>query len=133
MPLSLLTSETKNFMGRKRGRRQPDIGLINSGYAMELLGPHQKVRIQSWAADRRMAGFADFAWDADTWYTMKLQVDYEGEKATVRGRIWKTGEPEPEGWAIEVEDPLPIPGGSPGLTCDAGVDVYYDNIKVVSR
>ena len=80
-----------------------------------------------------MAGFADFAWDADTWYTMKLQVDYEGDRATVRGRIWKTGEPEPEGWSIEVEDPLPIPEGSPGLTCDAGVDVYYDNIEVVSR
>ena len=122
-----------DVMSRKRGRRQGDVGVINSGYALELLGPHQKVRIQSWAAERRMAGFAEFAWEADTWYTMKLQVDYEGDEATVRGRIWITGEPEPEGWAIEVNDPLPIRAGSPGLTGDAPANVYFDNIKVVSR
>ncbi len=122
-----------DVLGIKRGRRQPDIGVINSGYSMELLGPHQQVRIQSWAAERRMAGFADFEWAPETWYTMKLIVDYEADRAIVRGRIWKKGDPEPEGWAIEVEDPLPIRSGSPGVTCDSGVDVFYDNVKVMSR
>jgi hypothetical protein len=64
---------------------------------------------------------------------MKLVVDYEGDEAVARGRIWKTGDPEPEGWTVEARYPLPIREGSPGLTCDSGVDVFYDNVKVMSR
>jgi outer membrane protein assembly factor BamB len=122
-----------DILGLKKGRRQPDIGIINGGYAMELLGPHQQVRIQSWAAERRMAGFADFQWAPETWYTMKLRVDQEGGEAVIRGRVWKTGEPEPDAWSIEVRDPLAIGRGSPGLTCDSGVDVFYDNVKVMEK
>jgi outer membrane protein assembly factor BamB len=123
-----------DILGLKRGRRQPDIGIMNGGYAMELLGPHQELRVNPWAAEE--AGFATrvpFEWAPDTWYTMKLVVDYEGGEAVARGRVWKTGDPEPEGWAVEAHYPLPIREGSPGLTCDSGVDVYYDNVKVMSR
>jgi outer membrane protein assembly factor BamB len=122
-----------DILGIRRGRRHPDIGVINGGYALELLGPHQQIRVQSWSAERRMSVAEKFEWLPATWYTVKLQVDHEDGKAIVRGRVWKKADPEPETWTIEVEDPLPIMNGSPGLTCDSGVDVYYDNVKLMEK
>jgi hypothetical protein len=123
-----------DILGLKRGRRQPDIGVINAGYSMELLGPHQEIRVNPWAAEEQdLATRVPFDWAPETWYTMKLVVDQEGDEEVVRGRVWKTGDPEPEGWTVEARYPLPIREGSPGLTCDSGVDVFYDNVKVMSR
>ena len=65
-----------------------------------------------------------------TWYTAKMKVDIEGDKAIIRGKVWKTGDPEPNAWSIEAEDPLPIREGSPGLYGYSPAVIYYDNVKV---
>src|SRR5207342_3675549 len=75
-----------DVMGTKDKRRVPDIGLISSGYTMDLMGSHQRVQIRSWAAEMRIVKNVDFPWDPDVWYSMKMQVDYAGGKGVIRGK-----------------------------------------------
>ena len=119
-----------DLLGTVQGRRRPDMGLINSGYTMDLMGAHQKIQLRSWASDLRVEKSVPFPWDPNVWYTMKFRVDQQGEKALVRGKVWKKGEPEPQEWTIETVDPHPIRQGSPGIYGFSQVDIQYDNLKV---
>ena len=71
-----------------------------------------------------------FKWKADVWYTIKLQVKVEGEKARVLGKVWKRGDPEPDAWTIEQVDPHANKQGSPGLYLYALSETYFDNVSV---
>lgn len=119
--------------GARVKRRLTDVGLLNSGYTLDLLGNHQRLEIRSWTAERRMAQAVDFAWEMDTWYRMKFEVRQRGDRAVCRGKVWKRGEAEPSAWTIEVEDPYPVRSGSPGLTGYSPEDVHYDNIEVTAN
>lgn len=119
-----------DLLGSIKGRKRPDLGLINSGYTMDLMGAHQKVQVRSWASDMRIEKSTPFEWQPDVWYTMKFRVDQQGDKSLVRGKVWKRGDPEPEDWMVSVEDPHPIRHGSPGLYAYSAADLYYDNVKV---
>ena len=117
--------------GSVKGRRKSDVGLIAGGYTLNLMGSHQRLQIRSWEAERRMAQHTDFAWEMETWYTMKIRVENDGKTAKVMGKIWKRDGTEPADWTFSVEDALPIKGGSPGLIGFVpGIENYYDNIKV---
>ncbi len=77
----------------------------------------------------------EFAWDTETWYTMKLRVDLENdsdgrERSAVRAKVWKRAEAEPADWTFTVHDPLPIRSGAPGLYGFTPVDGYFDNVKI---
>ena len=79
----------------------------------------------------RTAGKFPFAWQADTWYTMKLKVSNEGDVAKLQGKVWPKDEDEPAEWTIECEDPSPQRFGAPGFYVDANfAELYIDNIKV---
>ena len=119
-----------DLMGTQNKRRRPDMGLIAHRYILDLQGIHQRLEIRSWSSDLRMAKRIDFAWDMGVWYTAKMKVDIEGDKAIIRGKVWKRGDSEPEAWSIEAEDPLPIREGSPGLYGYSPAVIYYDNVKV---
>lgn len=119
-----------DLLGTAQGRKRPDMGLINSGYTMDLMGAHQKIQVRSWSSDLRLEKSVPFAWEPDVWYTMKLRVDQQGDKALVRGKVWKRGDPEPAEWTISAEDPRPVRHGSPGLYGYSPVDIHYDNVKV---
>ena len=119
-----------DLMGTQNKRRRPDMGLIAHRYILDLQGIHQRLEIRSWSSDLRMAKRIDFPWEMGTWYTAKMKVDIQGDKAIVRGKVWKTGDPEPNAWTIEAEDPLPIREGSPGLYGYSPAMIYYDNVKV---
>ncbi len=116
--------------GTRDRRVRSDVGLISHRYIVHLLGNHQRLQIVSWLSDLRMAKTVDFAWDEDTWYTMKVRVDQEVDRAIVRAKVWRTGFEEPATWTIEAEDPLPLEEGSPGLYGYSPTNVYYDNLKV---
>ena len=120
-------------------RRKPELGLINSGYTMLLAGIQQRVEIRSWGSELRMMKRMDFEWETDTWYTIKMRVDYEqtadsptGEQAVIKGKAWKRGEAEPADWMFTATDPLPIRQGSPGLYGFTPVPGYFDNVKITS-
>ena len=119
-----------DLMGTRNKRRLPDMGLIANRYTLDMQGRHQRLQIRSWASDLRMAKTIDFAWETDVWYTMKMMVEIVDDKAIIRGKVWRTGELEPEAWTITAEDPLPNREGSPGIYGYSPADIYYDNLKV---
>jgi len=122
-----------DLMGSQDGRRLADVGLINSGYTLDLMGNHQRLEIRSWASALRMVAREDFTWEPNVWYRMKLRVDTDDDHALIRGKVWRHGDSEPEGWQITAEDPLPIRQGSPGLYGYSPTPVYFDNIKVENK
>ena len=119
--------------GTRDGRKLADVGLINSGYTLDLMGNHQRLEIRSWASALRMVQRTDFAWQPDTWYRMKMRVDVENGRAIIQGKVWPRTEPEPTEWQITAEDPLPIEQGSPGLYGYSPTPIYFDNVKVTSN
>jgi outer membrane protein assembly factor BamB len=115
----------------RRGRRMPDIGLINGGYTLDLQGNHQRLEVRSWASELAFSKKVEFAWEPDTWYRMKLRVEPAAGKTVARGKVWKKADPEPAEWTIVYEDDAGIPAGSPGIYGDSSVDLDWDNLRVV--
>ena len=118
-----------DLMAEQVGRKVGDVGLINSGYTVDLMGAHQQIQVRSWDSELRASKEVPFPWQPGTWYTMKAAVRGEGGKA-VRAKVWPRGQPEPEAWTLVAEDPLPIAQGSPGLYGYSPAPVYYDNVEV---
>ena len=119
-----------DLLGIRDGRKRPDMGLIANRYTLDLMGNHQQLQIRSWASDLRMAVTVPFDWDAEVWYTMKMKVEVEDDRAFVRGKVWPRAEEEPREWTITAQDPLPNREGSPGLYGYSPAEIYYDNVKV---
>ena len=117
----------------KKGRKMPDLGLINGGYTLDLMGNHQRVQVRSWASELTYSQSLDFKWEADVWYRMKLRVDVLADKSVARGKVWKKGEAEPADWTIVYEDKGRIPEGAPGIYGDSSVDIDYDNLTVIGN
>jgi outer membrane protein assembly factor BamB len=117
--------------GRTERRQRGDVGLINQRYALVLFGNGQKLELHPWQAADEMTVRAPFKWAADTWYRMKLRVDNRADGTTlVRGKVWPTGEAEPEAWTVEKTDTIPHRMGSPGIYGDGISELYFDNVRV---
>ena len=117
--------------GREQRRQRGDVGLINERYAMVLFGNGQKLELHPWQAADEMTVRVPFAWDADTWYRMKLRVDQlPNGSARVRGKVWRAADQEPSAWTIEKVDTIPHKMGSPGIYADGISEIYFDNVKV---
>jgi hypothetical protein len=117
--------------GREQRRQRGDAGVINQRYALVLFGNGQKLELHPWQAADEMTVRIPFKWDVDTWYRMKLRVDTQTDGTTlVRGKVWKTGDPEPSAWTIEKKDTIPHRSGSPGLYGDGISEMYFDNLRV---
>ncbi|HEX4607179.1 MAG TPA: hypothetical protein VH092_03155, partial [Urbifossiella sp.] len=135
-----------DVMGTRVRDRMPDAGVVNSRYTLILDGKPDSdrktkyLRLVSWEARPRVNLAADFDWQPDTWYTMKLSAEPHGEKVTVRGKVWKRGDPEPAAWNIEFEDPAGNAAGAAalyGYVSDPlispespGSDIFYDNLRI---
>ena len=120
-------------MATEKGRRRPDLGLINSGYTLDTQGNTQRIQLQSWAAELRIDERVAFGWQPNVWYTLKLRVDVDQNRAVIRGKVWPQGDPEPAAWTVTAEDPEPIRNGSPGLIAYSPIDIYYDNVQVMEN
>ena len=120
-------------MATLKGRRRADLGVINSGYTLDLQGNAQRIQLQSWAAELRIDERVPFEWQPDVWYTLKLRVDIEGDRALIRGKVWPRDDSEPADWTITTEDPLPVRQGSPGLVAYSPNDIFYDNVTVMEN
>lgn len=115
----------------KRGRRMPDLGLINGGYTLDLQGNHQRLQVRSWASELAFSKQIEFPWQPDVWYRMKLRVDPSPAKVVVRGKVWPKSEPEPAAWSIEYEDPSGILSGAPGIYADSSTELDIDDVQVM--
>jgi outer membrane protein assembly factor BamB len=119
---------------QERRRQMGDAGVVAQRYSLVLFGNHQRLSIESWQPEIARSVHVPFAWKADTWYHMKLEVqNLPGGKTRARGKAWVKGEPEPTAWTIEKIDPLGNPQGSPGIYADASFEIYFDNVKVTSN
>jgi len=117
--------------GARTNNKLPDIGLIAQGYILDMMGEAQQLQIRTWSATLRNAKMIPFRWEPGVWYTSKLRAEAQGDKAVLKGKVWKRGEPEPKGWMVEAIDDSPNLTGSPGLFGNAQVaEIYYDNVRV---
>jgi outer membrane protein assembly factor BamB len=119
----------------QEGRRQMgDAGVVAQRYSLVLFGNHQKLAIESWQPEIARSVHVPFAWKANTWYHLKLEVqNMAGGKTRARGKAWAVGDAEPAAWTIEKIDPLGNTQGSPGIYADASFEIYFDNVKVTSN
>ena len=115
----------------KKGRRMPDLGVMNGGYTLDLQGNHQRLQVRSWASELAFSKQVEFPWQPDVWYRMRLRVDPSAARVVVRGKVWPRSEPEPPAWTIEYEDPSGILSGAPGLYADSLTELDFDNIQVM--
>jgi hypothetical protein len=121
-----------NMKGKDKTERLPDFGLIAQRYTLDLQAA-QRLQIRSWTSrlELRFAKTMDFSWQPQTWYTMKFQAENVPQGATLRGKVWKRGEPEPQAWLIQATDTTPNRTGSPGLFGNSTeAEFYIDNVSV---
>jgi hypothetical protein len=115
------------------GIKLPDMGVIAQRYTLDLMGNSQKVQIRSWIAqlENRFAVNVPFTWQPDTWYVLKFRAETAGDKAVLKGKVWKKGDAEPAEWTITGTDEVGNLNGSPGLFGNASdAEITYDNITV---
>ncbi len=133
-----------DVMAQKAGENLADVGITASRYTLLLDGNKQQLRLVSWDAVPRIDKTIDYAWKPGTWYHLKLTVVYEGKdgKGIARGKIWERGKAEPEGWTVEITDPIANPEGSPALYAYAvgipgngkpGSEAFFDNVKITPK
>ena len=115
----------------EKRRQMGDAGVVAQRYTLSLFGNSQRIELHSWQIEEKRTVRKPFAWKADTWYRLKLQLENLPDgKVRARGKAWLTSEPEPAGWAVERIDPIGNHHGSPGIFADAPNEVLIDNIKV---
>jgi outer membrane protein assembly factor BamB len=115
-----------------------DVGVGACRYTLLLGGPTQALRLTSWEAMPRVDQSIPYAWKAETWYTLKLQADISGGKATLRCKAWPKDNKEPDRWNIEYSDPTPNLEGSPFLYgysigqegTAPGTEAWFTDVKV---
>jgi outer membrane protein assembly factor BamB len=131
-----------DLMAERKHTKLPDMGILSHRYTLILDGKESgdpmQVRIVTWEAVPRINQGANFTWKEGVWYTSKLVVELQADKAIVRGKVWPRSEKEPDQWTVEVEDPLPNREGAAGLygyvskipEGEAGPAIFYDNVSV---
>ncbi|HKQ51307.1 MAG TPA: PQQ-binding-like beta-propeller repeat protein [Pyrinomonadaceae bacterium] len=131
--LSNYTIEADVRATEKR-RQMGDVGVIAQRYVLVLFGNGQKLEIEPWQPEIKRTVSVPFAWKADTWYRMKLEVARLPDgKVRARGKVWPAAEGEPAAWMIERVDPIPNLQGAPGLFGAAPAEIFFDNLKVYSN
>lgn len=115
----------------EKRRQMGDAGVVAQRYELAIMGNGQKIELRSWQIEEKRTVRKPFAWKADTWYRLKIQVDNLPDgKVRARGKAWPASEPEPAEWMLERVDPLGNHHGSAGIFADAPSEVFFDNIKV---
>ncbi|MGH9751612.1 MAG: PQQ-binding-like beta-propeller repeat protein, partial [Blastocatellia bacterium] len=80
----------------EKRRQMGDVGLVAQRYELVLFGNIQKIELRSWQIEPNRARSMPFAWKADTWYRLKLQVENLPDgKTRARGKAWPASEAEP--------------------------------------
>ena len=115
----------------EKRRQMGDAGVVAQRYELAILGSSQKIELRSWQIEEKRTVKKPFAWKADTWYRLKIQVENLPDgKVRARGKAWLASEPEPGEWMLERIDALGNHNGSAGIFADAPNEIFIDNIKV---
>lgn len=113
-------------------RMKSNVGVINQRYIIALIGNSQTIEVSS--NYNRIVQTAPYRFKEKEWQTIKASVDVaEDGSGVVRAKAWKKGEPEPDGWLIEVPHKIAHPEGVPGVfgfSPQSRYSVYIDNVVV---
>ncbi len=111
------------------------MGVVAQRYTLDLMGESQQLQVRSWAAQLRMARATNFAWKANTWYTLKFKVsNQDDDTVLVQGKAWPRDEPEPKEWTVTATDTSPNKVGSPGLFGNStNAEIFIDNVSVAGN
>jgi hypothetical protein len=112
----------------------PDVGLISHRYTLDLLGNKQRMMVRTWTSELdRFSEQVSFRIDPNVWYRLRFRVEPSEENGPthIMAKAWKRDEPEPDGWTIDVVDPIGSAHGSAGIYGYALADIYYDDWKVL--
>jgi len=119
----------------------PNMGLTNCRYTLAFDGSKQKLQLGSWEARRRVESAMDYPWKPGVWYSFKLRVTQQGDKAICEGKVWQKSAAEPTEWTLRLEDPCPNRTGAPAIYAYAtaiptngkgeGTEAFFDNVKVI--
>ncbi len=126
-----------DVQGTKVGSELPDMGIVANRYTLMLEGNNQKLRIVSWDALPRVDQTIPFSIEPDVWYRLKLTVEVQGDKGTIKGKAWPRDKGEPASWLV-LHDPRPNTEGAPALygyvkgitESQPGTEIYYDNVRI---
>jgi hypothetical protein len=55
-----------DLMAERVGRKVGDVGLLNSGYTVDLMGAHQQIQVRSWDSELRASKEMPFAWSPES-------------------------------------------------------------------
>jgi outer membrane protein assembly factor BamB len=118
----------------ERRRQLGDVGITAQRYSLVLYGNHQKLKLEPWEPETTRTVTADFKWQPDTWYRLKLRVEnLANGQVRARGKAWPAGTPEPAAWLVDKTDPIGNREGAPGLFIDAQFGAHVDNIAVTKN
>ena len=118
----------------ERRRQMADVGITAQRYSLVLYGTNQRLKLEPWEPETDRTVTVPFAWQADTWYRLKLRVEnLPDDQVRVRGKAWPVGETEPTAWIIDRTDPIGHRQGSPGLFLDAQFGAYLDNFVLTEN
>ena len=121
-----------DFYSTTQEGERADMGIVNQRYTLDLMRKPE-LQIRSWTPrlELRFAKTIPFQWEPNQWYTMKFRSENHQHGVTLKGKVWKREESEPEDWQIEATDTTPNRLGSPGLFGNSfPVPFYIDNVKV---
>jgi outer membrane protein assembly factor BamB len=124
-----------DLKGTIKNGKQPDMGLVNQRYTLDLMGSTKELQVRSWTArlELRFAKTIPFDVQPDKWYTMRFQSENKDGKAILRGKVWLRDQKEPAAWTIEAADETPNEIGSPGMFANSSdAEVFIDNVKVTA-
>jgi len=122
-----------DLLGTQAGQVRPDMGLVASGYVLDLMGASQRLQLRAWDTELRLMEEVDFKWEPEVWYSMKLRAEVHGDEGLIRGKVWPRGQPEPAAWTVTARDPRPVRQGSPGLYGYSPAEILYDNLSVTAN
>ncbi len=117
-----------------RRRQMGDVGITAQRYSLVLYGTSQQLKLEPWEPETTRTVETPFAWEADSWYRLKLRVENLPDGAVrIQGKAWPVGEAEPTMWMIDRVDPIGNRQGPPGLFIDAQFGAYLDNFKLTAN
>ena len=116
----------------KQGRRAGDLGLINQGYTLDLMGKKQELQLRTWASElEKSTTHARSPAEPDVWYRMKLRVDVAGRQGhRPRQGLEEGRAPSRRTGRSRSRTRRPSWRARPGIYGDSATDLYYDNLTV---
>lgn len=127
----------------ERRRQLGDVGITAQRYSLILYGSSQRLKLESWEPETTRTVSVPFAWQANTWYRLKIRVQNEARvllggpaaaaadtAVRIQGKAWPVGQPEPAAWHIDKREPSGHRQGAPGFFIDAQFGAYIDNVRL---